>query len=263
MAPRLSLAYKTSTKSQVSLAYGNFYQNPSSPVLKFNQDLKAQNTTHYILNYQYNADRRIFRAEAYYKKYNNLVKYNSEFPSFNSDFSNNGFGYAKGIDFFWRDNKSLKNFDYWLSYSFLDTERDYKNYPIAAQPNFANTHNISVVGKYWINDWRSQVGFSYGFASGRTYTNPNESGFLNEKTKSYNSLSLNWAYLISPQKILYASVNNALGFENINGYQYSNTPDMNGNFDRRALQPAADQFFFIGFFWTISEDKKSNQLDNL
>lgn len=263
LAPRLSLAYKTSTKSQVSLAYGNFYQNPSSPVLKFNQDLKAQNTTHYILNYQYNADRRIFRAEAYYKKYNNLVKYNSEFPSFNSDFSNNGFGYAKGIDFFWRDNKSLKNFDYWLSYSFLDTERDYKNYPIAAQPNFANTHNISVVGKYWINDWRSQVGFSYGFASGRTYTNPNESGFLNEKTKSYNSLSLNWAYLISPQKILYASVNNALGFENINGYQYSNTPDMNGNFDRRALQPAADQFFFIGFFWTISEDKKSNQLDNL
>jgi hypothetical protein len=54
-----------------------------------------------------------------------------------------------------------------------------------------------------------------------------------------------------------------LGFKNINGYQYANTPNMNGNFDRRTLQPAADQFFFVGFFWTISEDKKSNQLDNL
>lgn len=263
LAPRLSLAYKTSGKSQLSLAYGNFYQNPSSSVLKFNQDLKAQNTTHYIFNYQYNADRKIFRAEAYYKKYNNLVKYDSDFATFESDFNNNGFGFAKGIDFFWRDSKTIKNFDYWISYSLLDTERDYKNYETKAQPNFANTHNLSVVGKYWINNWRSQVGFSYALASGRTFTNPNQPGFLNEKTKTYNNLSLNWAYLISPQKILYASVNNVLGFKNINGYQYANTPDMNGNFNRRALQPAADQFFFVGFFWTISDDKKSNQLDNL
>lgn len=263
LAPRLSLAYKTSGKSQVSLAYGNFYQNPSSNILKFNQDLKAQNTSHYIFNYQYNADRRLFRAEAYYKKYDNLVKYDSEFASFDSNYNNEGTGFAKGIDFFWRDSKSVKNFDYWLSYSLLDTKRDYKNYLVESQPNFANTHNLSVVGKYWIDDWRSQIGFSYAFASGRTYTNPNTSGFLNNKTKSYNSLSINWAYLMSPQKILYASVNNVLGFRNINGYQYADTPDLNGHFNRRALQPAADQFFFVGFFWTISEDKKSNQLDNL
>ncbi len=87
--------------------------------------------------------------------------------------------------------------------------------------------------------------------------------FLNEKTKSYNNLSLNWAYLISSQKILYASVNNVLGYKNNNGYQYANTPDVNGNFNRRALQPATDQFFFVGFFWTISDNKKSNQLNNL
>ncbi|NMH86294.1 TonB-dependent receptor [Flavivirga algicola] len=263
LAPRLSLAYKTSDKSQISLAYGNFYQNPSSNILKFSQDLKTQNTSHYIFNYQYNADRRLFRAEAYYKKYDNLVKYDTEFANPDSHFNNEGFGFAKGIDFFWRDSKSIKNFDYWLSYSLLDTKRDYNNYLTKSQPNFANTHNLSVVGKYWIDDWRSQVGISYALASGRTYTNPNETGFLNNKTKPYNSLSINWAYLISPQKILYASVNNVLGFRNINGYQYANTPDMNGHFNRRALRPATDQFFFVGFFWTISEDKKSNQLDNL
>lgn len=263
VAPRLSLAYKTSDKGQLSLAYGNFYQNPSNYILKFNQDLKPQNTSHYILNYQYNTDRRIFRAEAYYKNYDNLVKFDTEFASFDSEFNNNGFGFAKGIDFFWRDSKSIKNLDYWVSYSLLDTKRDYRNYQNKAQPNFVNTHNLSIVGKYFITDWRSQFGLSYGFASGRTYTNPNEPGFLNGKTKAYNSLSVNWAYLISPQKILYASVNNVLGFKNINGYQYANTPDMNGNFNRRALLPAADQFFFVGFFWTISEDKKSNQLDKL
>ncbi|WP_346881463.1 TonB-dependent receptor [uncultured Algibacter sp.] len=263
ISPRLSVAYKTSKKSQVSFAFGQFYQNPSSNVLKFNQNLKAENTSHYILNYQYNGNKRLFRAEAYYKNYNNLVKYNTEFANFNSRYNNEGFGFAKGIDFFWRDSKSIKNFDYWVSYSLLDTKRDFRNYPTTGQPNFANTHNLSIVGKYWINDWRSQVGFSYAFASGRTFTNPNKQGFLNDKTTAFNSLSVNWAYLISPQKILYASVNNVLGFKNINGYQYANTPDGNGNFNRRTLKPATDQFFFVGFFWTISEDKKSNQLDNL
>ncbi|MEO6346288.1 MAG: TonB-dependent receptor [Aquaticitalea sp.] len=263
IAPRLSFAYKTGKNSQVSIAYGNFYQNPNNDILKFNQELKAQMTSHYILNYQYNTDGKIFRAEAYYKNYDKLVKYDTEFANFDSNFNNSGNAYAKGIDLFWRDNKSLKNIDYWLSYSYLDTERDYRNYPSAAQPNFANTHNISMVGKYWIEDWKSQVGFSYGFASGRTYTNPNMEGFLNAKTKSYNSLSINWAYLISQQKILYLSVNNVLGFKNINGYQYANTPDMNGNFARRSLQPAADQFFFVGFFWTISEKGTDNQLNNL
>lgn len=263
VAPRLSLAYKTSKKGQVSLAYGNFYQNPLSNVLKFNQDLKAQSTTHYILNYQMNADGKIFRAEAFYKDYNSLIKYDSQFVDFNTNITNDGFGYAKGLDLFWRDSKSIKNIDYWVSYSYLDSERDYRNYPMQAQPNFVNTHNLSVVGKYWIADWKSQVGFSYIFASGRTYTNPNNLGFLNAKTKAYNSLSLNWAYLISQQKILYFSINNAFGYKNINGYQYANTPDINGSFARRAIRPAADQFFFVGFFWTISEDKKSNQLDNL
>lgn len=263
IAPRFSFAYKTGKSSQVSLAYGNFYQNPNSDILKFNQELKAQNTSHYILNYQYNTDGRIFRAEAYYKDYDHLVKYDTDYLGFESNFNNSGTAYAKGVDLFWRDNRSFQDLDYWISYSYLDTKRDYQNYPTAAQPNFANKHNLSVVGKYWIDDLRSQVGISYNFASGRTYTDPNMAGFLNAETKSYNSLSVNWAYLISQQKILYFSVNNVLGFKNINGYQYANTPDMNGNFERRSLQPAADQFFFVGFFWTISEKGTDNQLDNL
>ncbi|GAB1857738.1 TonB-dependent receptor [Flavobacteriaceae bacterium MHTCC 0001] len=263
LAPRCNVAYKISSKSQLSLAYGDFYQSPTSNVLKFSQDLEPQNAQHFILNYQYNADNQIFRAEAYYKIYDDMVKYDTNMPNFDSNYNNNGSGFARGIDFFWRDSKTIKSLDYWLSYSYLDTKRDDRNFPVKAQPSFANTHNFSLVTKYWVEDWKSQIGFSYAYASGRTYTNPNTSGFLNEKTKAFNSLSVNWAYLISPQKILYASVNNVLGFKNINGYQYANVPDINGSFNRRALRPALDQFFFIGFFWTISEDKTSNQLDNL
>ncbi len=263
LAPRASVAYKTSKSGQLSVAYGNFFQNAGNAVLKFNSQVQTQNTKHYIMNYQYVNDGRIFRAETYRKEYDNLVKFDTDFEGFDSNYDNSGSGYAQGLDLFWRDNKSIKNVDYWLSYSFLDTERNYRNFPSQAQPNFANSHNFSAVAKYWIEDWKSQLGLAYNFASGRPYTNPNTQEFLGEKTKSFNSISLNWAYLISQQKILYVSVNNVLGFKNINGYQYANAPDANGNFARRSLRPAADQFFFIGFFWTISEDGTDNQLDNL
>jgi len=263
ISPRASLALKTGEKSQLSIAYGDFFQNPSSEFLKFTQDFSAQHTQHFIANYQYNDNGRIFRAEAYRKEYDNLVTFDTGQATFESTYANDGSGYAQGIDLFWRDNTSIRNMDYWVSYSFLDSERKYRNYPEQAQPNFVNTHNFSVVGKYFIEDWKSQVGLSYQYGSGRPYTNPNRNGFLQEKTKGFNSLSLNWAYLLSQQKILYFSVNNVLGLKNINGYQYADTPNATGNFERRALVPAADQFFFVGFFWTISDDNTSNQLDTI
>ncbi len=263
LSPRISIAYKGSDKGQFSLAYGNFYQNPLTEYSKFDPNLDAERTSHYILNYQYSGDGKTFRAEAYYKEYRNLVKYDSELAQFDSNFSNLGSGYAKGLDIFWRDNKNIKNLDYWVSYSYLDTERDYLNFREKASPNFAAKHNLSVITKYWVEDWRSQLGLSYSFASGRPYDNPNTTGFLSEKTKSYNNISLNWAYLLSPQKILYFSVSNLAGFNNVSGYQYANSPNMDGIFERRAIQPTADTFFFVGFFWTISQDKSSNQLDNL
>ncbi|WP_228852214.1 TonB-dependent receptor [Aegicerativicinus sediminis] len=262
LSPRISFAYKTSKNGQLSLAYGKFYQQPFQDVIKFSDKMESPRTDHYILNYQFSYNNRIFRAEVYRKNYHDLITYSDDLPNFDSDFGNDGKGYAQGIDFFWRDNQSLKNIDYWVSYSYLDTERLYLNYPYSATPPVVNKHNISVVGKYWIENWRSQVGFSYNYGSGRSYTNPNKPGILQEKTKPYNSLSFNWAYLLSQQKILYFSISNALGFKNVNGYQYADRPD-NGIFDRRTLRPAADQFFFIGFFWTLSDDGRDNQLDNL
>jgi len=262
-SPRVSLAYKTSKHGQLSLAYGDFYQQAFNEVLKYNQELESQKAQHYILNYQYSYNNRILRLEAFYKNYDRLVTYNEEFPSLDSDYGNEGIGYAQGLDLFWRDNQSIKNTDYWVSYSYLDSKRNYLHYPEEATPPIANTHNFSIVGKHWISDWRSQVGFSYTFASGRTFTNPNQPGFLNDRTKAFNNVSINWAYLLSQQKIVYFSINNVFAFNNVNGYQYANVPDENGNFDRRALRPAADQFFFVGFFWTLSDDRNDNQLDNL
>ncbi|MEX0273412.1 MAG: TonB-dependent receptor [Flavobacteriaceae bacterium] len=263
LSPRASLAYKSGEKGQFSLAYGAFYQNPLNRTLLYDDTLDAEKTAHYILNYQYLDNGKTFRAEAYYKDYDKLVKYDTEMPVFNAMFENSGSGYASGVDIFWRDNKSIDNLDYWVSYSYLDTERDYENFTERATPNFAPRHNFSLVTKYWVEDWRSQVGLSYNLASGRPYNDPNTTQFMAEKTKPFNSVSLNWAYLIDQQKILYFSVNNALGFRNVNGYQYANAPSQDGIYERMAIRPAADTFFFVGFFWTISTDGQSNQLDNL
>ncbi len=263
IAPRMSLAYKSSENGQFSLAYGDFYQNPLSESLKFDQSLDFEKTSHYILNYQYLSNGKTFRAEAYFKDYDALVKFDTEMPQFNSEFNNTGSGYASGIDIFWRDNKSIKNLDYWVSYSYLNTKRDYRDFQEKATPNFAPAHSLSLVTKYWVDDWRSQIGVSYNYGSGRPYDNPNTPEFLAEKTKPFNSLNVNWAYLISQQKILFFSLSNITGFKNVNGYQYANNPNMDGIFERRAIRPTADAFFVIGFFWTISDDKNSNQLDDL
>ncbi len=47
----------------------------------------------------------------------------------------------------WRDKKTIKNFDYWISYSYLDTKRNYLNYTEQLMPNFAATHTASIVMK--------------------------------------------------------------------------------------------------------------------
>lgn len=263
ISPRTSIAYKVSKSSQFSFAYGEFEQAPRQDYLKFNSDFRNERASHYILNYQYNKGKRTFRTELYFKDYKDLVKYDTRVAQYDSNYNNNGFGFAKGLDVFWRDNQSVKNLEYWISYSYIDTKRDYKNYEAEVTPSFVAKNNFSIVTKYWIDDWKSSVGLSYSFNSGRPYDDPNEMDFMNGKTKNYNNVSMSWAYLLSQQKILFISISNILGTENVFGYDYANSPDSNGVFQRKAVVPTADRFFFVGFFWTISDNKKDNQLNNL
>jgi hypothetical protein len=265
LAPRVSMAYKVSKRGQFSFAYGDFTQTPVVDYIKYSKyhQFESEKAQHYILNYQFSKPGQTFRAEAYYKDYSNLVKYDSKDIQYNSVFNNNGSGYAKGLDLFWRDSNLVKNLEYWISYSYIDSERDYKNFPTMATPSFIANNNLSVVTKYFITDWKSQIGLTNSFSTGRPYNNPNETKFMNGKTKSYNSLSFNWAYLLTTQKILYFSVSNVLGSQNVFGYDYAKVPDATGVYNRQPVLPTADRFFFVGFFWTISQNKNDNQLKNL
>jgi hypothetical protein len=254
-APRASLAFKTTQHSQVSVAYGRFYQSPGDEYLRFNNGLDYENATHYIANFQYMKDDRIFRVEAYYKDYGRLVKFDSLHSPIPSSYSNDGRGYARGIDIFWRDNKSITFLEYWISYSYIDTQRDYLNYPNMATPTFVSNHTVSAVVKYFVPKINTQFGGTYTFATGRTYYNPNSVGFLTERAGNYNNLSLNISYLThlwNQFTIVYFSVSNVLGAENIFGYNYSLYPNSNGVYDAVAVEPGARRFWFLGIFISLN-----------
>ncbi|MEM8525849.1 MAG: TonB-dependent receptor [Bacteroidota bacterium] len=253
IAPRFSIAYQLGKNEQVSLAAGQFYQTPENELLRYHNQVDFERANHYILNYQIEKNRRTFRAELYYKDYDNLVKFDAEKPWLNN---NEGGGYARGLDIFYRDKTSIQNGDFWISYSYLDTERDFRDFPYAAIPNFASKHNVSAVYKHFIADMNSVLGITYAYGSPRPYFNPNHENFHSDFTKEYHDLSVNWSYLTNlfgQFTILHLSAANILGLENTFGYQYSQQPNELGQYDRIAIRPANNSFFFIGLFVSIGK----------
>jgi vitamin B12 transporter len=269
IAPRVSLAYKTGKDAQVSVAYGAFYQKPENTQLFYTTNLGFTKASHYIINYQKMTKDQIFRVEAYYKKYDDLVKtvplgYN--YYAYN----NTGNGYAQGFELFWRDKKSIKNFDYWISYSYLDTKRDYLNYTTKLMPSFAATHTTSVVMKRFITEWKTGFNFTYSYATGRPYYNflVNNTGkyYIADqgKTKDYNSLGFSAEYVPSIGKpkaktfiVLFASVNNVLGYDAVYGYNYSYSGMV-----KQPIQPPAKRFYFIGCFLSWGVDRTQDAINN-
>src|SRR5690606_17407254 len=101
VVPRLSLAYKTGDKSQVSLAYGGYVQKPQDEWLRESARLDFEASRHYILNYQWSANDRTLRTELYHKEYEHLVQFERNSTLAPVKFSNLGNGYASGVDLFW------------------------------------------------------------------------------------------------------------------------------------------------------------------
>ncbi|MFO7524048.1 MAG: TonB-dependent receptor [Ignavibacteriaceae bacterium] len=255
IAPRVSLAYRLGVYDQINFAYGQFFQTPGQDFLLQTSNFEYERADHYILNYQYIGTNRTFRIEVYYKDYNQLAKGTVlTHPYFNLPpvpFSNDGKGYAKGIDVFWRDSETIKYTDYWISYSYLDTKREFRNYPTLAFPTFATPHTFSVVAKHWLPSISSMVGMTYSFATGRPYFNPNNPEFLGDRAKNYQNLSLNVSYLTSlfnSFAIVFFSVDNLIGYNNIYGYNYSS----DGTVRAPVLAPAL-RTAFIGMFISLGE----------
>ena len=268
VAPRFALAYRLSKDWTSSFAYGIFYQNPESKYLNSNTPLTFQKAEHYILQVQKSSEGRSFRLEAFYKDYQKLVKtFGDQYAQ--TAINNNGNGIAKGAEIFWRDKKTFKNIDYWLSYSFLDTKRDFMNYPISLVPSFAAKHTLSVVAKKFITDWKTGFNLSYTYASGRPYYDiVSQSGtniLRHEGTlKDYSGLNFSVNYLPNLGKkdakaftVLVLSVSNILGNKNVYGYNFSKD-----GMRSSAVVPPVNTFVFIGAFISFGVDKTNDAINN-
>jgi vitamin B12 transporter len=268
IAPRVSVAYKLSKESQVSLAYGLFYQNPETQYLPASRALDFSKATHYIAQYQKTSSLRVFRAEAFYKKYDQLIK-TSMLNGSGVAINNNGFGDARGFEAFWRDKKTIKDFDYWVSYSFLDTERDYLNFPYAIRPNFAARHTASLVMKKFVLPWKTGFNLAYNYASSRPYYNIiNDGGAYKFSERgempAYHNVSFSLNYIPTIGKkdakswaVYVLSVNNILNLEQTYGYQFSYD-----GLRKQAIVPPSRMFVFIGAFFSFGIDRTDDAINS-
>ena len=267
-APRVSLAYKFSRQAQASLAYGIFYQNPETRYLPSQSSISFMKATHYIAQYMKVDGRTTFRTEVFYKKYESLIK--TGFANGReSAINNNGFGDAKGIEFFWRDKKNIKNVDYWISYSYLDTKRDYLNFPSVTEPNFAARHTASLIVKKFVSKLKMNLNVAYNFASGRPYYNIGFDGsnykFNDQgRTPTYNNVSFSVNYLPFIGKknpkvfdVYVLQISNVFNIDQTYGYEYS----YNG-LRKQAIVPPSKMFVFIGAFLSFGVDRSDEVINS-
>lgn len=261
--PRLSLALKTSERSQLSVAFGEFRQLPGNEIRIQQENLQNTRATHFIANYLHSHEGRTFRIEAFNKLYNDIIRFDSFQNGQYFGLNNKGSGYSRGMDIFYRDNKSLKNTDFWITYSLIDSKRNYLNFQNRVTPNFAPRHNVSLVAKHFVTHLNSQLGTSFSWHDGQTYHNPNLPGEMQGKTSDYSNLSFSWSYLPQPNLIIHFECSNVLGSDNIFGYRFAESKNENGIFASLPIRQTADRFIFLGVFLTLSRDKNANQLNNL
>lgn len=264
LAPRISLAYKVENDAQISIAYGVFFQRPQNNQLYYETRLEYTKATHYILNYQKKTPGTTFRVEAFYKQYQGLIK---TFPIIN----NAGYGYAKGAEIFYRDSKTVKGFDYWISYSLLDTKRSDLLSPVLLTPNYAAKHTASLVVKRIIPSIKSGISATYTYASGRPYyfMTPNliksaEEVIDHGTTISYNSIGLSAYYLphlgetTGRTSITFvASITNILNTNPVFDYNFSH----NG-IRKSPITLPSRQMVFIGCFFSFGVDKSQNVIND-
>lgn len=268
ISPRFAMAYRFSKEWTTSLAYGIFYQNPESKYFTENYNPNYQRADHYIFQVQRSSEGRILRIETFYKNYKNLLKTTTDFYR-PVALNNNGSGFANGIEVFWRDKKTFKNFDYWVSYSFLDSKRDHLNFTESLFPNFAAKHTLSVVAKKFVMDWKTGFNLSYNYNSGRPFYNfvqENGTTILKNsgQVKDYHAVNFSMNYIPSIGKkeaksfsVFILSINNILGTKNVFGYNFSSD-----GMRSSAIKPVSNTFVFVGWLVSFGTDKTQDAINN-
>lgn len=217
--PRISCSIPVTTHSNIMAAWGNYRQYPEpryyDPYIG-NPNLSSMKATHCIVGYAYQRENRIFRVEGYYKTYKNLLLEDEE-----SNYVNDGHGYAKGVDLFVKN--TYGRVSGWLAYSWLEARRQWLDLPVLGSPYFDITHNLTMVLNVNLPK-NFTVGCSFRHATGKPYT-PGPERYHEARVPTYQKVDVSLTYLHSffdnNMTVFYVAVSNLLGRINIFDYRYS------------------------------------------
>lgn len=237
--PRISATYTFKDNFNLIFAAGRYHQFPESYYYDShigNPKLTAMQADHYIAGLVYKKDQTIVRLETYYKNYTHLILKDSVL-----NYSNKGYGFAKGYDLFLKHSFGLIQGR--ISYSFLTARRYWMDAPESVSPDFDITHNLNVVLQANVSD-DFKLGLAYRFATGKPYTSK-ASLYNDSRVPDYQKLDLNVSYLHTffenNLTIFYIGISNLLGRDNIFDYYYS--PDYQ---ERYAVKSAMLRSVYFG-----------------
>ena len=265
ISPRLSAAYKVSRNSQMSYAFGKYYQTPDIGFdLWYRQNninlgndfshLDFEESTHNILNYEWSNKGKMIRFEIFDKQYNNLILLESNV------LNNDGYGYSKGAELFWRHDQSSDGVgqDIWIAYSYLNSKRKYKQYNTEIIPSFASSHKLTFIYK---NGFKLSNGAGFNTSLALTATTGYPFYHLSEniqyESDPYLSFDIGGSYLPDIDNgfmVIFFNISNPFGYRNSFGFDYV-------GYDMELLNPPEEKLpgslrsIFIGCFMFFSIDK--------
>jgi vitamin B12 transporter len=118
------------------------------------------------------------------------------------------------------------------------------------------THNLSLVGKYWFDKLHLQLSGTYSYGTPRAYFDPNQPGYNQGRTPSFQQLDLSLSHLthlFGQYTIVHLAMTNVLGRDNTFGYRYATTPDAGGHYARVAVRQVAPQLVVAALLISINK----------
>lgn len=255
LAPRLYAGYRFQRQHILSASYGEYFQLPAMSYLKQSDAIDFVSVDKTTVSYSYiPKSNSKLQIDAYYKKYKNALTFHEGAPG---TIHNDGKGQGYGADIFLKNN--FKQLEYWVSYSYNHTKKQYDWFPEAVAPNYVARHSLNATLKYWLAPLKSLLSANYAISSGMPYYNTSSPYNELGQTPLHNSLSVSWSYLPKPGLVIHFACQNVFGYNNIYGYEYSSVyPGI-----RQEIGNPEKRFLILGVFLTLSHNKKLNQLKNL
>ena len=193
----------------------------------------------------------MIRFEIFDKQYNNLILLESNV------LNNDGYGYSKGAELFWRHDQSSDGVgqDIWIAYSYLNSKRKFKQYNTEIIPSFASSHKLTFIYK---NGFKLSNGAGFNTSLALTAT----TGYpfyhlIQYESDPYLSFDIGGSYLPDIDNgfmVIFFNISNPFGYRNSFGFDYV-------GYDMAPLNPPEEKLpgslrsIFIGCFMFFSIDK--------